>query len=188
MSEGTIWQETLLEEIEKSYESLQITVVENVYEPLVTRDKDYKLAPALATAWKQTAPNVWRFDLRDNDRARTDGDIDGGLVVVTGKGRIVGAHVLAPHAGEVIHELALAVHRQLRVEDLTDLVHVYPTIASSIGQLAAEAMYEKAHRLRWLMKRGDSAGVSDRVRRGGRRRGRASWRACTSRSGARTRW
>ena len=47
-------------------ESLQITVVENVYEPLVTRDKDYKLAPALATSWKQTAPTVWRFELRKN--------------------------------------------------------------------------------------------------------------------------
>jgi pyruvate/2-oxoglutarate dehydrogenase complex dihydrolipoamide dehydrogenase (E3) component len=113
----------------------------------------------------------WRFDLADNDRARTDATTDGGFVVITGKGRIVGAHVLAPAAGEVIHELALAVHRQLRVEDLTDLVHVYPTIASSIGQLANEATYEKAHRLRWLMKRGEATGVSDRVRRGGRRRG-----------------
>jgi pyruvate/2-oxoglutarate dehydrogenase complex dihydrolipoamide dehydrogenase (E3) component len=113
----------------------------------------------------------WRFDLTDNDRAHADGTTDGGIVVVTGKGRIVGAHVLAPGAGEVIHELALAVHRQLRVEDLTDLVHVYPTIASGIGQLANEAMYEKAHRLRWLMRRGESGGVSDRVRRGGRRRG-----------------
>jgi len=47
-------------------ESLQISVVENVYEPLVTRDRDYKLAPALATSWKQTAPTVWRFELRKN--------------------------------------------------------------------------------------------------------------------------
>jgi pyruvate/2-oxoglutarate dehydrogenase complex dihydrolipoamide dehydrogenase (E3) component len=113
----------------------------------------------------------WRFDLTDNDRAHADGTTEGGFVVVTGKGRIVGAHVLAPGAGDVIHELALAVHRQLRVEDLTDLVHVYPTIASGIGQLANEAMYEKAHRLRWLMRRGETGGVSDRVRRGGRRRG-----------------
>ena len=45
-------------------ESLQLTVTENVYEPLVTRDRNYKLAPALATAWKQTAPTVWHFDLR----------------------------------------------------------------------------------------------------------------------------
>jgi peptide/nickel transport system substrate-binding protein len=45
-------------------ESLQLTVVGNVYEPLVTRGADYKLKPALATRWKQTAPTVWRFDLR----------------------------------------------------------------------------------------------------------------------------
>jgi peptide/nickel transport system substrate-binding protein len=45
-------------------ESLQLTVVGNVYEPLVTRDRNYKLAPGLATDWKQTAPTVWRFNLR----------------------------------------------------------------------------------------------------------------------------
>ena len=45
-------------------ESLQLSVLGNVYEPLVTRDRDYKLSPALATDWKQTAPTVWRFNLR----------------------------------------------------------------------------------------------------------------------------
>jgi len=45
-------------------ESLQLTVLENVFEPLVYRDRNYKLTPGLATAWKQTAPTVWHFDLR----------------------------------------------------------------------------------------------------------------------------
>jgi peptide/nickel transport system substrate-binding protein len=45
-------------------ESLQLTVLENVFETLVYRDKDYKLTPALATSWKQTSPTVWHFDLR----------------------------------------------------------------------------------------------------------------------------
>ncbi|MFN7857269.1 MAG: ABC transporter substrate-binding protein, partial [Acidovorax sp.] len=45
-------------------ESLQLSVTSNVYEPLVGRNKDLSLAPALATAWKQTAPTVWRFELR----------------------------------------------------------------------------------------------------------------------------
>ncbi len=45
-------------------ESLQLTVLNNVYEPLVVRDRDYKLGPALATDWKQTSPTVWRFNLR----------------------------------------------------------------------------------------------------------------------------
>ena len=45
-------------------ESLQLTVLSNIYEPLVTRDADYKLKGALATDWKQTEPTVWRFNLR----------------------------------------------------------------------------------------------------------------------------
>jgi len=45
-------------------ESLQLSVTNNVYEPLVGRAKDLSLAPALATAWKQTSPTVWRFELR----------------------------------------------------------------------------------------------------------------------------
>ena len=45
-------------------ESLQLSVTGNIYEPLVTRDKDLKLVPALATSWKQTSPMVWRFELR----------------------------------------------------------------------------------------------------------------------------
>ena len=45
-------------------ESLQLTVLENIYEPLVARDRDYKLTPGLATDWKATSPTVWRFNLR----------------------------------------------------------------------------------------------------------------------------
>ena len=45
-------------------ESLQLSVTGNVYEALVGRNKDLSLAPALATSWKQTSPNVWRFELR----------------------------------------------------------------------------------------------------------------------------
>ena len=45
-------------------ESLQLSVTGNVYEPLVGRNKDLTLAPALATSWKQVSPTVWRFELR----------------------------------------------------------------------------------------------------------------------------
>jgi peptide/nickel transport system substrate-binding protein len=45
-------------------ESLQLSLMANVYEPLVGRGKQLELIPVLATAWKQTAPTVWRFTLR----------------------------------------------------------------------------------------------------------------------------
>src|ERR1700687_2006361 len=47
-------------------ESLQLTITANVFEPLVGRGKKLELVPLLATSWKQTAPTVWRFTLRQN--------------------------------------------------------------------------------------------------------------------------
>ena len=32
-------------------------------------------------------------------------------------------------------------------------MHVYPTISTSVGQLAGDAAFKKAERLRWLVKR-----------------------------------
>jgi peptide/nickel transport system substrate-binding protein len=45
-------------------ESLQLSFMENVYEPLVMRDKKLGLVPGLATKWSQPNPTTWRFELR----------------------------------------------------------------------------------------------------------------------------
>ncbi|MES2959834.1 MAG: ABC transporter substrate-binding protein [Pseudomonadota bacterium] len=45
-------------------ETLQLSFTGNVYEALVARGKNMALVPALATQWKQTAPTLWRFELR----------------------------------------------------------------------------------------------------------------------------
>jgi pyruvate/2-oxoglutarate dehydrogenase complex dihydrolipoamide dehydrogenase (E3) component len=98
------------------------------------------------------AVRVWRQDLAHSDRARTDSAADGELRIVTAKGRIVGAHLLTPNAGEVIGELALAIERKLKLRDLANVVHVYPTIAVAIQQLAGEAAYTAARRYSWLVR------------------------------------
>lgn len=41
-------------------------ILNNVYEGLVTRDKDFKIAPALALSWSQPDAKTWRFKLRPN--------------------------------------------------------------------------------------------------------------------------
>jgi pyruvate/2-oxoglutarate dehydrogenase complex dihydrolipoamide dehydrogenase (E3) component len=97
--------------------------------------------------------DVWRLDLSHSDRARADGSDDGAIIVITAKGRIVGSHILAPGAGEMIHELALAINQNMKLSDVAGLVHVYPTLSTGIGQLAAESSFEKAQKLRWLVKR-----------------------------------
>jgi len=111
------------------------------------------LTPAEAT--ERFGPDdveVHRHDLRDSDRARAEGAGDGQIVVVTHKGRIVGGHALAPAAGELIHELALAIKAKQKLTDLSTLVHVYPTIALGIQQLAAQASYAAARRYHFLVR------------------------------------
>ena len=106
--------------------------------------------------------DVHRLDLAHSDRARADGHAEGTLVVVTAGGRVVGAHVLAPAAGEIVHELALAIHMGLRLTDLASLIHVYPTYATSLGQLAGEAAFAGARRFSWTVRAGR---LVDRLRR-----------------------
>lgn len=97
--------------------------------------------------------DVWRQDLSHSDRARTDGATDGAVIVVTAKKKVVGAHVLAPSAGEMIHELALAVRKGMKLTDLAGMVHVYPTLSIATGQVASDAAYARAERFRWLVRK-----------------------------------
>jgi pyruvate/2-oxoglutarate dehydrogenase complex dihydrolipoamide dehydrogenase (E3) component len=100
-----------------------------------------------------TDTDVWRLELAHNDRARTDAHGEGTVVVITAKGRIVGAHVLAPSAGELVNELTLAIQHELRLDELAETLHVHPSFGGAIAQVAHEAAYEKALRLKWLIRR-----------------------------------
>jgi glutathione reductase (NADPH) len=56
-------------------------------------------------------------------------------LVEEGTGRILGAHLLGPHAEEVINLFALAIRSGLRANDLKEMVHSYPTSTSDIGSM-----------------------------------------------------
>jgi pyruvate/2-oxoglutarate dehydrogenase complex dihydrolipoamide dehydrogenase (E3) component len=96
---------------------------------------------------------VYRLDLSHSDRARADNATEGAIIVVTAKSKVVGAHILAPAAGEMIHELALAINQGLKLAEVASLIHVYPTLSTGIGQLAGEAAFEGARKLRWLVRK-----------------------------------
>ncbi|HMC52190.1 MAG TPA: FAD-dependent oxidoreductase, partial [Acidimicrobiales bacterium] len=97
---------------------------------------------------------VWRLDLSHSDRARADGAGEGAVMIVTGRrNRVVGAHILAPAAGEMIHELVMAIERRLKLNQVASLIHVYPTMSTATGQLAARAAFQGARRFDWLVRR-----------------------------------
>ncbi|MCL4510872.1 MAG: mercury(II) reductase [Bacteroidetes bacterium] len=51
---------------------------------------------------------------------------------------IVGCHIVAPAAAEMIHEAVMAVRHKVTIDDLIDTIHVFPTFSEGI-KLAAQA-------------------------------------------------
>jgi pyruvate/2-oxoglutarate dehydrogenase complex dihydrolipoamide dehydrogenase (E3) component len=95
---------------------------------------------------------VYRSDMTHSDRARADSATEGRVVLITAKRKLVGAQILAPNAGEAIHELALAIAQGLKIDAIYNLVHIYPTYSTSVGRAAAQAGMEQVRRLRWLIR------------------------------------
>lgn len=73
---------------------------------------------------------VRRVSAAHVDRAVAEGRSEGFSVLVGDRrGRLVGATVVSPHAGESITELGAVLQRSGRLRDIADLVHPYPTFA-----------------------------------------------------------
>lgn len=66
-------------------------------------------------------------------RANTSDVSEGFVKVISDKGgRLIGATVVCPRAGEVIHELALAIKHRLTVHDISETIHAYPTWSEAV--------------------------------------------------------
>jgi pyruvate/2-oxoglutarate dehydrogenase complex dihydrolipoamide dehydrogenase (E3) component len=75
--------------------------------------------------------------MKDTDRARIDGETEGFVKVYVRKGtdRIVGATIVARHAGEMISELTLAMGAGIGASRLSGVIHPYPTKSEAIRQV-----------------------------------------------------
>lgn len=80
------------------------------------------------------AVTTFTVPLADVDRALTDGE-DEGFVKVhvrAGSDTILGATIVARHAGEMLNELTLAIVRKVGLGALANVIHPYPTQAEAI--------------------------------------------------------
>jgi pyruvate/2-oxoglutarate dehydrogenase complex dihydrolipoamide dehydrogenase (E3) component len=85
------------------------------------------------------APRPYRFPLPETDRAVAEGIEDGLFkLVVDPKGRLLGAAVLGPHAGEMAGMFGLMIGRKLPLSALAGLVLPYPTLAEGAKRAAGD--------------------------------------------------
>ncbi|MBS0558726.1 MAG: FAD-dependent oxidoreductase [Proteobacteria bacterium] len=86
---------------------------------------------------------VLRWPLAENDRAIAEGDTAGLVKLVAARGRLLGAGILAPHAGEMIGQWTLAVASRAKLSTLAGLIAPYPTRAEA-GKRAAGSAFMAA--------------------------------------------
>ena len=76
----------------------------------------------------ERAPRVLRWRFAENDRAQTERETQGLVkVVVRSNGRVVGASILGPGAGDLILPWALAISQKLKIGAMANLIVPYPT-------------------------------------------------------------
>jgi pyruvate/2-oxoglutarate dehydrogenase complex dihydrolipoamide dehydrogenase (E3) component len=109
---------------------------------------------------KGIKPVVLRFDFKDVDRALAEVETSGLSKLITHKGKILGASILGPHAGELIHEIVLAMQTGAKIGDISAAIHAYPTLAQihrrTVNSAYAPKLFSKRTRKvvgwinRWL--------------------------------------
>ena len=83
------------------------------------------------------APIRLTASLADNDRARAERRTEGMVVaIITKKGRILGASILAPHAGEMIGAWSIAISTKANIKTMAGFIAPYPTYGEASKRAA----------------------------------------------------
>lgn len=134
-------------------------VVANSLIPFMNRKADYNVVPWVTYTDPELGRvgltedearerhkdiKVYKYDIKELDRAIIAGE-DKGLIklICTKKGKILGAHVLAPGGGELLHEFSLAMRNNLGVGNITGTIHVYPTLSQAVRRTTNKYYAEK---------------------------------------------
>jgi dihydrolipoamide dehydrogenase len=91
---------------------------------------------------------VGRFPLSANGKALTNGETDGFVKVVSEArfGEVLGLHLIAPHASDLIHEGALALALEATLDELQATFHGHPTVGEAVREAALDLMDGALHR------------------------------------------
>ncbi len=86
---------------------------------------------------------VLRWKMSENDRAQTEHATEGLVKAITDRrGRILGAGIVAPGAGELIQPWCLALSRRLKIAALASFVPPYPTLGEASKRAAGSYFTE----------------------------------------------
>lgn len=96
---------------------------------------------------KKLEVQIGRFPMSANGRARASNETEGFVKIIRGKqyGEILGAHIVASHASEMIHELTVARENEFTVEEVDLAIHAHPTLSEAIAEACLDSMGRVMH-------------------------------------------
>jgi len=102
------------------------------------------LSEAEAKARHGDAIRVLTWPFADNDRAQAERRTEGLVKVIVGKrGRILGAGLAGPHAGELIYPWILSLSAGLKITAVANMIAPYPTLGE-VSKRAAGSYYTRS--------------------------------------------
>lgn len=100
---------------------------------------------------KSISYSTSKFMFGANGKALTLGETQGFIKLIAmnhpgsikGEQTIIGAHIMGPHASDLIHECAVVIDKQIKIDDIKDIIHAHPTL-SEVFIEAINALIDKA--------------------------------------------
>ncbi len=91
--------------------------------------------------------DVGKFPFSANGRARTAGETDGFVKIIRDRkyGEVLGAHIVGPHASELIGELIVGRHLETTAEEMDRAMHPHPTLSEAIAEAALSSLGHALH-------------------------------------------
>ncbi|MBU1431176.1 dihydrolipoyl dehydrogenase [Myxococcota bacterium] len=89
---------------------------------------------------------VGRFPFAAVGKARVMGKPEGLTQIVALDGRVVGLHIMGPHASDLIGEGLVALKLGARLEQLAEIIHPHPTLCEGVGEATLDALGRALHR------------------------------------------
>ncbi len=87
------------------------------------------------------------FQFRTLAKAHVMGEIAGFFKVVSEdmSDRILGVHIIGPHASDLVHEAAIAIKKGLKTNDIAETIHAHPTLSEGLKEAAEDVHGEAIH-------------------------------------------
>lgn len=84
---------------------------------------------------------------RGNPRARCSAETEGLVKIIGDKasGRLIGLHIIGPHASEMIGEGVIALENKVSLEGIANASHAHPTLSEAIKEAALAALKRPIH-------------------------------------------